>query len=49
MVVTPGQVKSKTKIAICCFCTKHVVLTNKYKKWFAQNWDNVSEWKDKST
>jgi hypothetical protein len=45
----PGLVKSKIKINICCFSTKHAVLRSKRNDWSALNQDNVSEWEDMST
>ena len=34
------------KTGICCFSSKHVVLTGKRKDWLIRNQDNVSEWID---
>ena len=45
---SPGQVKPKTKIGICCFSAKHAALRRKSKDWLARNQDNVSEWDDMS-
>jgi len=45
---SPGRVKPKTKIGICCFFAKHAALRRKSKDWLAQNQDNVSEWGDMS-
>ena len=43
---TPGRVKPKTKIGICCFSAKHATLSRKSKFWLARNQNNVSEWSD---
>jgi hypothetical protein len=43
-----GQTKDY-KIGICCFSAKHVALRRKSKDWFAQNQNNMSEWRDMST
>jgi hypothetical protein len=43
-----GQTKDY-KIGICCFSAKHVALRRKSKDWFAQNQNNLSEWRDMST
>ena len=47
-IQTPvGQTKDN-EMGICCFGTKHAVLTRKSKDWLAQNQDNLSEWGDMS-
>ena len=46
---TPGQVKPKTEIGICCFSAKHEALKRKIKDWLDQKQDNESEWGNMST
>ena len=46
---TPGQVKPKTEIGICCFSAKHEALKRKSKVWLDQKQDIESEWGNMST
>jgi hypothetical protein len=55
-VLAPNEVdcgydpwSDQTKTGICCFSSKHAVLTRKSKDWLAQNQDNVSECSNMST
>ena len=41
MSLSPGLVKRKTNIGICCFSTKHTALRSKNNDRLAQNWDNI--------
>lgn len=46
MGASPGRVKPKTKIDICCFSAKHTALQSKSKDELAWNHNNVPEWSD---
>ena len=38
---SPGWVKPKTRIGICCFSNKHTAINSKNKDLFAQHQNNV--------
>jgi hypothetical protein len=38
---SPGRIKTKTQIGICCCSAKYAALRRKSKDWLARNQDNV--------